>query len=249
MTAIAIPTAGTEPRVHTEQHIHTEHRTLIRIGSVSAVIGAIIFMIANIVHPRSPNIEVYKAQIELVAHSHIWVTDHLFLFLGGFLLLGGLIAVRHSIATGAAAAWAQLGYVSAVVSTSLWAVLMGLDGIASKAVHSSWAVASIEEKVIALRIAEMMEEIDVALFSLYIILFFGITFFLYGVAVSMSDRYPKWLGWVAIVLALAAFVVGVIQTYAGLSVLVTNVLFATLSSFLTLWVFVMGVLTWRKAGA
>lgn len=246
MTAIAIPTTRTEQHIRTEQR--TEQRTLIRIGSVSAVIGAIIFMIANIVHPRSPNIEVYQAQIETVAHSQIWITDHLFLLMGGFLLLGGLIAVRHSIATGVAAAWAQLGYVSALISTSLWAVLMGLDGIASKAVHNSWAVASVEEKIIALRVAEMMEEIDVALFSLYIILFFGITFFLYGVAVSMSDAYPKWLGWVAIILAVASFVVGVIQTYAGLSVLVTNVLFTSFSSFLILWVLVMGVLTWRKTG-
>lgn len=224
-------------------------RTLIRIGALATIAGAVIFMIANIIHPRSPNIELNQAQIETVAGSDIWLTDHLLLFLGGYLLLGGLVAIQRSITSGAGAAWAQLGYVSAVVSTSVLAVLMALDGITSKVVHNAWAVASGEERATALRLAEMMEEIDIGLFSLYIIVFFGITLILYGLAVAMSDTYPKWLGWVAVVLAVASLVVGAVQAYSGLSVLVTNILFASFSSFLTLWMLVMGILTWRKTGA
>ena len=45
-----------------------EQRTLMRIGAVSADVGAIVFAIANIIHPRSPNIEVNAAQIETVAN-------------------------------------------------------------------------------------------------------------------------------------------------------------------------------------
>ena len=88
-------------------------RGLIRVGALSGIIGAIVFMIANIVHPRSPNIQITVKQIETVAQSHIWVTDHLLLLLGGLLLLPALIAVQRSITTGPGAVWAYLGYVSA----------------------------------------------------------------------------------------------------------------------------------------
>ena len=224
-------------------------RALIRIGALSAIAGAIIFMIANIAHPRSPNIEVTRAQIETVAASSIWMSDHLVLFFSGLLLLVGLVAIQRSIPSGPGAAWAQLGSLAAVVSTSVWAVLMALDGITSKVIHNAWAAAPKAQKAAALRVAEMMEEIDIGIFSIYIILFFGLTFLLYGLAVAMSESYPKWLGWVAVVLALASLIVGIVQAFTGLSVLVTNTLFASFSSLLTLWVLIMGILTWRKTKA
>ena len=222
--------------------------TLIRIGAMCGIIGAILFMVANIVHPRSPNIQITVNQIETVAQSNIWVTNHLLLLLGGVLLLPALIAIQRSIPTGPGATWAYLGSVLAVVSTSLWVVLMALDGITSKVVHAAWASAPEAEKAIALRVAEAMEEIDVGLFSVYIIVFFGLTFSLFGLAVAKSDSFPQWLGWVAVVLGLASFVDGTVQAYTGLSVLVTNVLFASFSSLLTVWILIMGVLMWRKQG-
>ncbi|MCH8338017.1 MAG: hypothetical protein IH858_04095 [Chloroflexi bacterium] len=97
-----------------------------------------------------------------------------------------------------------------------------------------------------LAIAEMMEEIDIGLFSTFIIVFFGVTLLLYGLGVAFSDNYPRWLGWVAVVLATASLITGFVQAYTGLSVLVTSMLFSSFSSFLTLWLLTMGVLMWRR---
>lgn len=203
-------------------------------------------MIANILHPRSSNISFTPAQIQTVADSGIWLTDHLVLFLGGFLLLGGFVALRQLLSSGRSMVWAELGYVSAVISTCVFTVLMALDGITSKVVHNSWEDAVGTEKVIALRVAEMMEEIDVGIFSIYIIIFFGITFFLWGMAVAKGDVFPRWLGWVAVLLGVSAFFIGFAQAYTGLSVLVTNTLFATCSSLLILWVLIISFLSLRK---
>ena len=224
----------------------TDDRTLIRIGSVSAIIGAVLFMIANVLHPRSPNIEITQAQIETVAASDIWLTDHLVLLLSGLLLLGGLIALRKSITGLPGAVWAEFGYVSALVSTGVWVVLVGLDGIASKVVHDAYAAAP---GAGTLAIAELMEEIDIGLFSTFIIVFFGVTLLLSGLGVALSDNFPKWLGWVAVVLATASLITGFVQAYTGLSVLVTGMVFPGLSSFLTLWLLIMGVLMWRRTRA
>ncbi len=95
----------------------------------------------------------------------------------------------------------------------------------------------------------MMEEIDVSLFSFYIVIFFGLTFFLYGLAVLKSEEYPTWVGWIAVILSVASFVVGLVQTYTGLSVLVTNMLFASFSSLLTLWLLIMNIRIWRSVKA
>lgn len=222
------------------------NRDMIRIGSLCAMVGAVIFMAANIVHPRSPNIQVTALQVETVAHSDIWVTDHLLLLLGGLLLLPGLLAIQRSIGSGAGAAWAELGNAGAVVSTAIWAVLIAVDGLTSKVVHGAWASAPETEKAVAMRIAEALEHIDVGIFSIYIIVFFGATFMLYGLAVTKSGRFPRWLGWTAVLLGLASFFDGIAQAYTGLSVLVTNLLFASFSSFQTLWLLIMGVLMWRS---
>lgn len=222
-----------------------EHKSLLRISTLASIVGAIFFMIANIIHPRSPNIEVNQFQIETVAHSDIWVTDHVILWLGGLLLLAGLLAIHHSLTNPNSLVWTYLGNMSALVSTALWSVLMAMDGLASKAVHTAWSHTPPAEQESALHVAEMMEEIDIALFSFYIVLFFGITFFLYGWGVLKSEEHPAWLGWAAVLLSIASFVVGLVQAYTGLSVLVTNILFASLSSFLTLWLIIMSVRIWR----
>ena len=224
----------------------TDDRTLIRIGAVSAIIGAVLFMIANVLHPRSSNIEITQAQIETVAASDIWLTDHLVLLVSGLLLLGGLVAMRRSITGQPGAAWAEFGYASALVSTGVWVVLMGLDGIVSKVVHDAYAAAP---GAVTLAVAEMMEEIDIGLLSTFIIVFFGVTLLLYGLGVALSDNFPRWLGWVAVVLAIASLIAGFVQAYTGLSVLVTSVLFVSFASFLTLWLLIMGVLMWRRTRA
>ena len=75
---------------------------------------------------------------------------------------------------------------------------------------------------------------------------FGATFILYGLAVAMSDNFPKWLGWAAAVLGLISLVIGFYQSYDGLSVKVTNYAFASVATLLTVWVLVMAVLMGRK---
>jgi hypothetical protein len=166
-------------------------RDVIRIGSMCAIVGALLFMAANNVNPRSPNIQITAMKVETVSHSDIWATDHVLLLIGGLLLLPGLIAIQRSIQIGPGAEWAYFGNFSAVVSTAIWAVLMAIDGFTSKVVHAASATAPEADKAVAMRVAEAMEQVDVGIFSTYIIVFFGLTFILYGLAVAKSGRFPQ----------------------------------------------------------
>ncbi len=221
-------------------------RHMMQIGAISGIVGAVIFAAANMLHPRSPDIEVYARQIETVAGSDIWIADHLLLLIGGVLIAGFLVALHRTMLDGLAGALSRLAYFGALASTSVLTVLVGLDGMASKATHDAWASATGADIGVALRVAEAMEEIDVGVFSAWIILFFGATFILYGLAVAMSDNFPKWLGWVAAVLGVVSLGVGFYQAFDGLSVAVTNVAFTGAATLLTVWVLVMAILMERK---
>ncbi len=110
-----------------------------------------------------------------------------------------------------------------------------------------WLHAPAAGVVTVLMIAKAVEELNFGMFSVYIMLFFGITYLLYGLAVTSSDIYPKWPGWVAVVLAFISFVVGAAFNLGGPSAVLINMLFSGVSTLLVVWTLVLGVLLWRKA--
>jgi hypothetical protein len=181
-----------------------------------------------------------------VAESDFWISDHLLFFVGAILMAAFLIALHRTMLDGVPGALSRLGYFGTVASTGVVTVLVGLDGIASKAIHDAWAAAPGADKAVALRIAEAMENVEVGIFRAWIILFFGATFIAYGLAVAMSDNFPKWMGWIAAALGLVSLVVGFYQSYDGLSVFITSYAFSGTATLLTVWVLVMAILMARK---
>jgi hypothetical protein len=126
---------------------------------------------------------------------------------------------------------------------------MATDGITVKVLADAWAKAPATEKAAAFSVAHALAQINVAVFSVWVIEFFGVTIILYGLAVLTSSVYPKWLGWVAVLAGIGSALIGLNQAYKGPSTLVTNVLFPIFSIIITIWVLVMGILLWRKAGS
>ena len=182
-----------------------------------------------------------------MADSDIYILDHLLFLIGTLMLVGGLVALQRSITGERGAAFARYGYVVALLSTGLLAVLTGIDGRASKVIFDAWAAAPAADADTLMMIAEATEELNFGMFSVWIMLFFGITYILYGLAVSTSDNYPKWLGWAAVALGAVSFVVGAIVNLDGPSELLVGFIFSGVASLLVFWTLAMGVLMWRKA--
>jgi hypothetical protein len=223
-------------------------RTLTRIGAAAAVLGAVLGLVVNVLHPRVNDPANTRAFLRQVAESTIWVGDHVGIIFAVLLVTGGLVAVYRSITSGPGAAWARLGFAAALVSAGLGFVTFAVEGIALKRVAVAWASAPRGEKAVAFRVADALVQIQWALDSVWILIFFGATFILYGVAVVLSDVYPKWLGWVAAGGGLCSSLLGLHIGYHGPSSLVFNILFPIFSILLTAWIFMMGVLLWRRSG-
>jgi hypothetical protein len=91
-----------------------------------------------------------------------------------------------------------------------------------------------------------VRQIEIGTASLFGLVF-GLTFALVGLAVVQSNHYPRWLGWVAVVGGVGAAVGGVVMGYTGFSAQAMNLNIGS-GAVLLLWVAVMAVLMWRRAG-
>src|SRR3989454_6940536 len=102
-------------------------RTLTRIGAAAAVLGAVLGLVVNVLHPRVNDPANTKAFLRQVAESTIWVGDHVGIIFAMLLVTGGLVAVYRSITSGPGAAWARLGFAAALVSAGLGFVTVAVE--------------------------------------------------------------------------------------------------------------------------
>jgi hypothetical protein len=223
----------------------TGERWVFRIGGGSAVAGAILGLVGNLIHPVTAGPNDPEATARVVAESQIWVPVHLALLVAFMLMLGGLIAIHDSITGGLPGALARFGLAAAVVGTAVGVVLITLDGFAAKHLAESWMSSPAAARATAIGPFRAEDSINFALLSPLNLVFAGCTFVLFGLAAALSDAYPRWLGWAAVGGAGAA-VSGVIQAYIGEPTAITTALGIAAPTIITLWLLVMGILLIRK---
>lgn len=223
---------------------------LMRIGAVAGIVGAVIGMIGNLIHPTTPSGDP-EGVARAIAGSDIWIADHLAIVVGLILMLGGFVAISRSIECqgGLPYALSRLGYGAAIVGLTVGLILVTLDGIAAKHLADEWASAPAGEKATALRLLTSEETFNFALAALFNIVFAGITFILYGLAVVWSQMYSRWMGWAVVIAGAGSVVVGSIQAYIGESTSITRVLTIVFPTVITLWLAQMGVLVLRRVSS
>jgi len=225
-----------------------EEGSIFRIGSVAGIIGSLLAMVGNLLHPATP-IGDPEGVARTIAESERWVLVHLVIVVGLILMLAGLVTISRSIQGGVAGTLAQLGFVAAVAGVTVGVVLVIVDGVAAKHLADAWEAAPPEEAAAALRVVLAEEAINFALAALFNILFAGITFIMLGFAVAWSGEYPGWLGWVVVVAGVGSVLVGLVQAYTGESIGFTRIATIIFPTIITLWVAGISVLVWQKASS
>jgi hypothetical protein len=217
-----------------------------RIGGVAAIVGSLLGMVGNLIHPVTP-IGDPEGTARVIAESELWGPIHLAIVVGIVLMLGGLVALGRSIRGGLAGALARFGLVAAVAGAAIGLVLVILDGVAARQLAQEWAAASPERRELALGLVQANETINFALASLFNLVFAAATFILYGAAVAVGDAYPRWLGWVAVGAGVLSVGAGTIQESIGEPTDASRVLTIIGPTVITVWLLVMGMLLLRKA--
>jgi hypothetical protein len=124
-------------------------------------------------------------------------------------------------------------------------VSVTIDGFAMKALADAWADAPGSGKVGALQIGSAIELTQTGLFFAWICLFCGLPFVFYGLAIALSGPYPALVGWAGLVGGLASLAIGVTKFLTAASTV--GELFYGTALLLSVWMFIVGILMWRRA--
>jgi hypothetical protein len=211
-------------------------RAVLRVGAAAAMVGAVIAIVFNLLHPRSSDIGSAAEEVRLATEEGIWAFDHYMLAWAIGLFLLGFVAISRSFTREPAVSWGRVALVFAIASAAVAFVTIVVDGFAVKQAGEMGDPAT----------AEAVAFIAGGLFLGTIGSAFGLTPILFGIAVLAGDDYPKWLGWTAVVAGLLGLLVATIIFFDGFSQFTANVLFPIASILFTLWIGVMGYMLWQK---
>jgi len=223
-----------------------DRRRVYRIGGGAAIVGALLGGVGNLLHPVTP-IDDPEGVARVISESDIWVPVHMVIVLGIGLMLGGLVALYHSIQGGMAGVLARFGLFAGVAGVTIGLVLVILDGVAARQLAEEWSGAPPAERPVSLGLVHVNETINFAIASLFNLVFAGVTFILFGLAVALSDVFPRWLGWVVVVAGASSIGAGLIQAFTGEPTDASRVLTILGPTVITLWLLVIGILLVRKA--
>jgi len=110
----------------------------------------------------------------------------------------------------------------------------------------AWQTASTPEKENELLVAEAMFGILGGTFRSFIAWLYGLPFLLLGLAVALSEVYPRWLGCVDVVAGAGAVVAGT-TLFLNVPLVPFPLLFGGFVIPLNFWLAVIGLLMWRRA--
>ena len=166
---------------------------------------------------------------------------------GIWLILAGIAGVYRSISTGAAAPWARLGFYAFIVAAATWtasfAITLGQAGAAGDWLDK--VAAGDQAAAVSFSVGATLYTAATSFFAMAVFAnWMGII--LLGVALSLNTLYPKWLGWVAIILGVVTIpAVGIPLAFDGLTQTVDTT-FMILAGLTTLWTLVLGIWITRR---
>jgi hypothetical protein len=223
-------------------------RWLYRMGGWSVIVGAVLGLVGNLVHPVTP-MDNPEGVARVIAESGTWIFYHVVIVIGIVLMLGGLVAIHHSISDGFPGAVSRLGLFAGVGGITVGVILVTLDGVAAPQLAEEWAAAPPDQQATALALVHASETLNFALASIFNILFAGVTFILFGLAVALSDVYPRWLGWIVVAAGVGSIAAGLVQAFTGEPTDASRILTIIGPTVITLWLLTMGVLLLRRVPA
>ena len=99
-----------DAREPTARQVGGDDAITTRIGAVALPLGIVVLVVAEIFHPSRENPMDNPAVFMEYARSDIWTAVHLAEYFGFLLVLGGLVALYHSVSAkpGRARGWRPL---------------------------------------------------------------------------------------------------------------------------------------------
>lgn len=217
-----------------------------KIGSAGFLIAVVLIIVgltwATTVDLSNPGVALARMSSQIV----VFQTISLLMTFGWWAVLMGAAAVRRSI-TASGAAWANMGFYFMIVGTALWTMGMSLD-ITYSVLIDNWMAAPAASKELAHNLVTTLfppgAGFGRGLFPLEVIANW-LAFAFLGTAMALSAVYPRWLGWLGLILGIIGVLVGIVMTYIGREAIFMP--FTVLAFATILWFLMSGIWMVRRA--
>ncbi|MFL6479267.1 MAG: DUF4386 family protein [Nitrososphaera sp.] len=221
---------------------------IIRMGSVSFIVGLIIIIVSTLFHPSSQPLTNHPLVFAEYAASDTWIGAHIGQFAGVMLVFaGGFVALYRLLMRSEsplAKALALLGLATAIITACTFAIIQAIDGIALKRAVDTWAASPADEKVITFRVAEAIRWIEIGTNGIFRILQ-GAAAITFGAAILMSGLLPRWSGGFGMLAGVSTIIFGIGIAYVGFADQPIVGMVSTVTSLL--WLVILGILMWKKS--
>lgn len=222
-------------------------RSFLRWGGLAAVVGGVLALVGNVLHPRWTDMDDVERYREL-ADSGIWKVDHLLLVVALLLTTAGTVAIARSLEGRDGDALAQYGRIATVVGGAISLAAIGLDAYAYRVAAENFVGAIPQDQVASFWAVNAIDHVSTALFNVFTLVLLGVAPLLIGLAAMRSRRYPAWVAWAATVGGAVCFVVGL----WGLGTTDQDMLvipFLVGSLLVTLFILAAGWMLWQQPDA
>lgn len=225
---------------------------LLRAGAGCGIAASVAGLMINAWHPRAPtdSLNDVAALAPVVADSDPWRLVHLATIATVVVGVAGVAAVLVSMMGERASAWPTVALFSLAVTTPLLLLSLGIDGFALKTLADRWAAAGpAAAKASALADLATVRELDQVVAALAMLLHFGVTTALIGLATWESPAYGRRLGAVALAAAATGMASGSLETLTGEVTVLSFLVLLTVSLVLfSAWLLAAAVRLWRRTG-
>ena len=188
----------------------------LRLSGGLLVGGLVVNTVATALFHPSGEEDDHEAIFTEYAESSSWEAVHIAQFVGGLLVIAGLIALYRTLAAGGGPVLiARFGAAAAVATAATLAILQGLDGIGLKQAVDAWIDSTGAEQADRFSDAEIVRWLEWG-FQSYFRILFGLSFALLGWALLGARLVTSWIGWAAILAGGFSSAIGVDVGYSGL---------------------------------
>jgi hypothetical protein len=193
--------------------------TLLRWGTAAAVLGLVVQVAMEVLHPSGAQPNHSAAAFREYASSQLWTQVHVGQFFGTLLLVVAFVALSRALATqpGVAGAVAVVAGVTATLVAAVFAVQMAVDGVALKGAIEAWLnAAGTADEAAAFRVADGIRWLEKGLAGFFQLLT-GTTLLALGLSIALGNRFPRWLGWTGAAAGVGSLAGGTVTTLTGFS--------------------------------
>jgi uncharacterized protein DUF4386 len=220
--------------------------SLLKMGGAAAILGSIVFVVAgiafgNLTHSSDP-----ETVLRVIASRGrtFWPLVQMGFAFGAFLWVVALTALTRTLTDGASWALARVGIAAAFLGATIHIIDSSISAYALGTIAWDWSAPGADTTRL-LAFGEIVQRMLGGTWAAVITFFHGVPFVLFGLAVALSGRYPKWLGWVGLIGGTGSLLCGIPMFFA--KYLVSLEFYVPFAMLLSVWMVIIGVHLWSRA--